>query len=238
MTQKLSVSRIKCEPGASDLLPTTNSETLIHILTGKCSLLVKDKYGERLYGNLGQRQDVFKGLPTSIFIGPNSEFKLITETFCDILVAKYMREPDAHCPTVVMRPQDIRVHNLGVDTHARMVREIAADGFPHYKIRAGETVNTVGGWSSWPVHAGEVVAQGFEEVFTYFCNPNTGYGIQVNGDAVGFVRSGDMLEIKQGHHPVVASPDTRLMYCWIHASDDGFGKKYSRFGDEPGGLYV
>ena len=247
MTSKLSVTRIKCDIGASDLLPTGNNETAIHILTGRCSTVVRDRCGERIHRNLGGRQNIFTQLPTTIFIGPESEFKLVTETHCDILVAKYEREADTYCPTVVMRPADVQVHNLGEGTHARTVREIAAAGFPHFKIRLGETVNTVGGWSSWPVHAGEVAAQGFEEVFTYFCNPPTGFGIQVYDDPAmsttatarktTLVRSGDAFAIPQGFHPVVAAPDTQLMYVWIHASEDGFGKEYARMADESAGLY-
>ena len=172
---------------------------------------------------------------------------MVAEGHCDLLVAKYRREAGVHCPTVVMRPDDIQVHRIGTGTHARTVREIAASGFPHYSLRMGETVNAWGGWSSWPVHAGEVKAQGFEEIFTYFCNPITGFGIQVYDDPAmsttttarktTLVRSGDAFAIPQGFHPVVASPDTQLMYVWIHASEDGFGKKYAKMADEPAGLY-
>src|SRR3990167_625390 len=238
MTSKLSVTRIKCDIGASDLLPTGNNETAIHILTGRCSVAVGDKFGERTYRNLGGRTNPFAQLPTTVFIGPNSEFKVVSEGYCDLLVAKHQIPDATYCPTVVVRPDDIQVHRIGDSTHLRIVREIGGANLPPYTMRLGETKNIKGGWSSWPVHAGEVATQGFEEYFYYICNPLTGFGVQLNNDdSPMIVRSGDLHPITKGYHPVVAEPSTELMYVWVHASDDGFSKKYSKFSDEPVGLY-
>ena len=228
----LSLTRVQCETGASDVLHTTNTEVALSILTGSCTVVVTDSCRRRQFTNLGNRLDVFSGLPTTLLLGPGVGFQVITETSVDILVAKFEQPTYKELPTTLIRPDDVMVHQVGRGNMARTVRQVVSDQHCPYSIRMGETVNPPGNWSSFPPHHFEVGATGnedFEEYFFYVVRPRHGTAVQVrkgyfpNNEAVNdtvLIQNGDILPIPLGYHPVVAAPDTEVFYGWCYVGPE------------------
>lgn len=144
--------------------------------------------------------------------------------------------------SMLVREQDA----LSVEMHAdsghyvRTVKTYLGDNGPSQRIRLGTTTNSVGSWSSHPLHGFEHLdVQGFEEIFYYAVSNANGEGIQrlkgpyVTGEQVDgavVVRTGDVCVIPCGLHPVAALPDGRLWYLWAYISNDSrVSKRPPRF---------
>lgn len=225
---------------------TGNRETLLHILVGQCTIEVEGSWGRKTYNNLGERPDVFSGLPTSVVLGPRTRYSVVPVTrTVDIAVASLpIAEDKIETPSVI-RPQDVQVHQIGEGHYLRTVREVLGGDGPSLRMRAGETVNPVGLWSSWPHHefdANPQIAPQFEEVFLYFTKPRYGWGLQrrcglfcnlEQVDDVLIVRNGDAAVLPLGEHPIVAGVDSQIMYMWFYVSP--ISKIYSKWAEDVGG---
>jgi len=225
---------------------TEDQEVLLHILVGQCTIEAKGPWGRRVLNNLGERRDVFSGLPTSVLLGPRTQYSVAaTSRTADIaLVSLSAAGEEPELPTVI-RPQDVQVHEIGEAHYFRVVREVLGEEGPSRRIRAGETINPVGLWSSWPHHDFEAkpeLAPQFEEVFIYLTKPRYGWGLQrrqglycnlKSVDDVIMVRNGDAAVIPLGDHPVVAGVDCQLAYLWFYTSP--IPKIYAKWAEDVGG---
>jgi 5-deoxy-glucuronate isomerase len=226
---------------------TGDRETLLHILVGQCKIETVGPGGKHKFDRLGERPDVFSGLPTSVVLGPQTKYAVsaISRT-TDIAVASVpgAKRVAKGSPSVI-RPQDVAVHQIGESHFIRTVREVIGGEGPAARLRAGETLNPTGLWSSWPHHdfdANAELAPRFEEVFLYFTKPRSGWGLQRRDglycnlqhvDDVIVVRNGDAAILPLGSHPVVAGVDSQLLYVWFYISP--IPKIYSKWAEDVGG---
>jgi 5-deoxy-glucuronate isomerase len=242
----LSVSRLRIDARNGAYKGRTGAaETLLHLLIGNCTVECAGSFGKNTFAKIGSRRDVFSGLPTSVVVGPNTNYRIIPHSrTVDFAVAAVPYEGVDRVP-VLIRPEDVRVHQIGEGHAERSVREvIGGEGFAQ-RLRAGETVNPVGKWSSWPHHdfdADPELAGRFEEVFIYFTKPRYGWGIQKRTglycdlrevDDVQVFRNGDAMVMPLGDHPVVAGVDSEILYVWFYISP--IPKVYSRWAEDVGG---
>ena len=225
---------------------TANRETLLHILVGQCTIETIGTWGQRIYNNLGERRDVFSGPSTSIVLGSHTEYTIIPLTpTVDIALVSLPGVADKHELPTVIRPQDVKIHQIGEGHYARTVREVLGGNSLPSRIRAGETINPIGLWSSWPHHefdADPQLAPQFEEVFLYFTKPRHGWGLQRRCglfcnleqiDDVLLVRNGDAAVLPLGEHPLVAGVDSQIMYVWFYVSP--IPKIYAKWAEDIGG---
>ena len=225
---------------------TGNREVLLHILVGQCTIEASGRWGTRTFKQLGERVDVFSGLPTSLVLGPRTKYIVtpISRTI-DIAVASLPVGRGARPIPTVIRPQDVPVHTIGEGHYERTVREVIGGEGPASRLRAGETINPTGRWSSWPHHdfdANPKLAPKFEEVFLYFTKPRSGWGLQLRQglysnlarvDDVILVKNGDAAILPLGEHPVVAGVDSSVLYIWFYMSP--IPKIYSKWAEDLGG---
>lgn len=246
--RELSVGRIRLDKKgigkyAGD---TGDREVLLHILVGQCTIDASGRWGRQTFKQLGERVDVFSGLPTSLVLGPRTKYTVtpVTRTL-DIAVASLpVGRAGRRMPTVI-RPQDVAVHTIGEGHYLRTVREVIGGEGPALRLRAGETINPVGLWSSWPHHdfdANVKLAPRFEEVFLYFTKPRSGWALQRRAglysnldrvDDVVVVRNGDAAILPLGEHPIVAGVDSSVLYVWFYMSP--IPKIYSKWAEDLGG---
>lgn len=243
----LSVGRLRLE--LKDVAyegQTGELEVLLHVLVGQFMLEVQGPWGKRSMPNVGERFDVFAGLPTTVVLGPQTAYKItpVSRTL-DIAIASVPIANDEHRNATLIRPQDVVVHSIGEGHYQRTVREVLGGDGPAVRMRAGETINPIGLWSSWPHHdfdANAKLAPRFEEVFLYFTKPKDGYGIQRRVglysnlepvDDVIVVRSGDAAILPLGDHPIVAGVDTSVLYVWFYVSP--IAKRYAKWAEDLGG---
>jgi 5-deoxy-D-glucuronate isomerase len=243
----LAVGRLRLDVKSSAYVSdTADRETILHILVGTCDVEVKTEGQSRVFKDLGEREDVFSGLPTSLVLGPATHYKVTPKSrTLDIAVASLPLPGNNPAAPAVIRPQDVRVHKIGEAHYERLVREVVGGDGPALRMRLGETVNPAGLWSSWPHHefdANPKLAPQFEEVFLYFTKPRDGWGLQKrNGlfhdltpvDDVLIVRNGDAAVVPLGDHPVVAGVENQLIYIWFYVSP--IPKVYAKWAEDVGG---
>jgi 5-deoxy-glucuronate isomerase len=245
---ELSVGRIRLDRKgvARHTADTGNREVLLHILVGQCTIEATGRWGRQTFKQLGERADVFSGLPTSLVLGPSTKYTIVPATrTIDVAVASLpVARPRRAAPTVI-RPQDVQVHSIGEGHYMRTVREVIGGEGPAQRLRAGETINPTGLWSSWPHHdfdANSKLAPQFEEVFLYFTKPRSGWGLQRREglysnlqrvDDVIVVKNGDAAILPLGEHPIVAGVDSQVLYVWFYMSP--IPKLYSKWAEDLGG---
>ncbi len=247
LLHELSVGRLRLEAkGGAFKGATNNREMILHILVGQCTIEARGTWGRATLRNLGERRDVFSGLPTSVVLGPFTEYTVVPTTRAlDVAVGSLPLDEDPGRLPAVIRPQDVQVHHVGERHFARTVREVLGGEGPAVRLRAGETINPEGLWSSWPHHefdANPDLAPLFEEVFLYFTKPGRGWAVQKREglfctnepiDDVLIVHNGDAGVMPLGNHPIVAGVDTQVLYVWFYVSP--IPKIYARWAEDVGG---
>jgi 5-deoxy-D-glucuronate isomerase len=247
LLNELSVGRLRLDARRGAYVAnTTNRETILHILVGQCTLEARGSWGQVTFRDLGERRDVFSGLPTSVVLSPFTEYTVIptTPSFDAAIGSLPIGGNQERSPTVI-RPQDVQVHQIGERHFSRTVREVLGGDGPALRMRVGETLNPAGLWSSWPHHdfdANPELAPLFEEVFLYFTKPGQGWVVQKRKglfctldpiDDVRIVHNGDAGVMPLGDHPIVAGVDSQVLYIWFYVSP--IPKVYARWAEDIGG---
>ena len=225
---------------------TQNEELLLEILIGSCDITTTLHGDVKKFTNLGNRKSVFDGKPDSILIGPHTTFHIAcTSESSDILMPKVvLHEESSEYNPIVIKSNNVQVYEIGQGNYKRTVRVILGGNGPAKRLRGGETINDKGQWSSWPSHSFDdhpELAKEFEEFFLYFTNPKDGYALQrADGtfsdgefrEQTQLVRNGDYAILPLGDHPIVAAPDTKLLYVWFYISP--IPKIYPKWAEDHG----
>jgi 5-deoxy-D-glucuronate isomerase len=231
----LHVERFKLEHPLT-IKPFPNSEVYVHPLVGNGSISIGGGSSIPIVG----RKTVFDP-PTRGFLLQGRSAVVTPDSALDLIVTMVETETerDEWCAV------EPKAHEIGEGNYRRTVYEILGGDGPSERIRLGETFNVKGGWSSWPPHsfdADDSLAPKFEEVFVPFLRPKDGSallrrrgkfwdGREVD-DAVA-LRSGEMVEVPLGSHPIVGGPDTSLMYFWAYLCP--VAKQYGVWAEDCGG---
>lgn len=236
---RLTVERVRLRSGESVELDGDGAEIIIYGLIG--SIVIDD--GE-IQHYMDLRKTVFSGPPAALLLRGCKAITIasISRT-ADVLVASApISQSKRECFTA-----DVIEHDIGGGSHFRKVQEVFGSGSQALVLRCGETLHQRGGWSCWPVHAFEQTptieeAKKFEEVFVYFTKPKDGWALQVRKglhndgnpvDDTTVIHTGDMAIMPLGFHPVVAAPDTELLYIWFYIS--AVPKLYAQWAEDLGG---
>ena len=203
---------------AGDLLEedTADRELGIVLLGGKCS--VESSCGN--WSNIGQRANVFKGLPYALYLPIRTRAAITTATGCEIAMC-YSRAEESYPPRLVT-PADVEVEIRGAGNATRQINKIFKPEFPAHRLLVVEVYTPSGNWSSYPPHKhdvhnppGEVK---LEEFYYYKIDRPEGYAIQKvytrdrRLDETLTVHDGEMVLIPEGYHPVVAAHGYNIYY--------------------------
>lgn len=204
-------------------------EAVLVIVSGHCDM----SSGGTTWDQLGQREDVFDGPPTSVYCPPESECRVVGRGAVSVAVCTSLAERGA-APTLI-RPEDVVSKEVGRDSFQRTVRHIVSeDSLPAQRILVGETLNPPGRWSSFPPHKHDSPRlpeeSKLEEVYYYRVRPKQGFGVQrVYGDGLDetyAIQDGDAVAISHGYHPVAAPPGYELYYLWVLAGEERIMRPY------------
>ena len=197
------------------------------------------------YGSIGGRRDVRTDDVQAMRASPVTPMLTLTldDYTADLLLVAVPMSPAWPQPFMHTAGHALS-HPVGEGTHKRQVRELPVP--PGYTIHMGETLNDVGAWSSWPDHSTIQERHRYVEHQEVFYVITPGYGLMyLNGtyangdedvDSVRIVRNNDAFATPLGSHPVVASPDAWLYYCWGYQSF--LKKSYNRWSHEGIKTYV
>lgn len=206
---------------------SNNKELVLTILSGKCSIKLKnDPTGLFEYNSLGGRKDVFSGKPTMVYIPGNTEY--IVESESEKVDIGIFRAPaNKNTPPTLIKPQDVVHSSRGANNWRRDVYAGIGSNIEAERLLVGETINPPGNWSGMPAHKHDELnlpyEVPFEEIYFFIIKPSDGFGmlrlytsLDDNDpfDEAIVVENGDAVCLPRGYHPVCVVPGFQLYYLW------------------------
>jgi 5-deoxy-glucuronate isomerase len=175
--------------------------------------------------NVGGRENVFRGMPWTIYLPIHADFTVTAITDCDLAFC-YCRAERAF-PAALIQPSDVRVEVRGGANATRQINHILTPEFPADRLLIVEVYTPSGNWSSYPPHKHDVHSPpeevDLEELYYYRIDRAEGYAIQRvytrdrRLDETITVRDGDLVLIPEGYHPVVAAHGYNIYYLNVLA---------------------
>lgn len=217
--QGLEFALLRLAAGASIDTAADGRESLVTILGGRASIAVE---GGESWQGLGDRDNVFSGLPTSVYVPTGARVRVQADGAFEAAIWRARAASGGQA--YVIRPSAVAVAVRGEGPFRRRVHTILDASRSAQHLIVGETFNEPGAWSSYPPHKHErhdPPREGrFEEIYHFRLDPHQGFGIQRiysperQLDELYTVEDGDTVLIPFGYHPVVAAPGYRLCYLW------------------------
>ena len=219
--QNVEIDMVKLADGQTKTYSECGKEYGLVILGGKCTVAGKGFS----YENIGERETVFDGNATCVYVPRNTEFTITGVGEVSIAVSKCPSEND-HKP-VLIKPEDVIAKDLGKPGWQRHAMFVLDERVEADCVYIGECWIEGGQWSSYPPHKHDddnmpTEAQ-TEEIYYYEFDKPQGFGIQkvytMEGDVdeIYTVKSGDFVEIPRGYHPFHSAPGYRNYMLWIMA---------------------
>jgi 5-deoxy-glucuronate isomerase len=209
----LKALRLNKEQPYSD--STENCEVAFVILGGICH--VQSSAGH--FESVGQREDVFRGMPHAVYLPRNTDFTIEPQTDGFEVVSCWV-ETDRDYPAQLVTPAQVSVELRGGANASRQINSIIPPGFNCHRIVAVEVYTPGGNWSSYPPHKhdvhreaadGTLIEADLEEIYFYKFDRPGGYAYQRvyngSGSIDGLMRpqQHDMVLVPEGYHPVVSA---------------------------------
>ena len=195
---------------------TGDRELAIVVLGGACSVVSN----RGRWNNIGRRPDVFSGMPYALYLPISTSLEVTAETPCDLAFC-YSKAKEAHPPQLIT-PDEVEVEIRGGANATRQINKILRPEFAADRLLIVEVYTPGGNWSSYPPHKHDVhnlpVEADLEEIYYYRIDRPEGYAIQkvyTRDGRLDFtltVRSGEMVRIPEGYHPVVAAHGYNVYY--------------------------
>ncbi len=223
----MAFSLIKLSEGESYHSQSGEFEVGLVILSGKANVHVEGNS----YMDLGDREDVFSGKATTVYIPRDSSYEVVGYNHFEGAICKVKAEKKLS--PFIVKPEDVVVHKRGKDLWQRDVFDVFTENVEGKvdKIVLGETINVPGNWSGYPPHKHDKFVPGKEtamhEIYHFRLDPKDRFGVQMwynDGYELGeayLLKDKDSCSIPYGYHPVAAPPGVRLYYLWCMAGSGG-----------------
>jgi 5-deoxy-glucuronate isomerase len=203
-------------PGATAAFGSAREETALVLLGGKG---VAD-WGAGPTG-IGERKDVFDGLPYALYLPPGGKATFEAKTTCEIAECRVPAN-DSKLAAKLVTPRDVTASLRGGGNVSRQIVDVMPPAFPSQRIMVVEVYTPGGNWSSYPPHKHEVhnppAEVDLDEIYYYRVRKPGGFAHQRlyssdrTRDVVITARDGDAVLVRDGYHPVVAGPGYDIYY--------------------------
>jgi len=190
-------------------------ETVLLLLGGTCHA----DWGTAS-NKIGERRDVFDGLPYAIYLPSANRARLKAETVCE--VAECSVPSQARLEPKLITPQDCGTGLRGGENSSRQIVEVIRPDFPADRLLVFEVYTPGGNWSSYPPHKHDIhnppAEVDLDEIYYYRIKEPSGFALQNlyragnRNDVVVKARDGDVVLVRDGFHPVVAGPGYDVYY--------------------------
>ena len=213
--ERLNFAARRLDMGASWTHSTQDSEFALVILGGTCT--VESSHGQ--WRQIGRRPHVFGGMPYTLYLPPQTEFRLTAES--DLLDVAYgWCASDEQHPARLVPPQEVSVEIRGGGNATRQINNMIPPGFDCDRLVAVEVFTPSGNWSSYPPHKhdehrvdgdGNLLEADLDETYFYKIDKPAGYALQrvYTGDGrldeLVIARNDDVVLVPEGYHPVVSA---------------------------------
>jgi len=212
----MSMSAWRLNPGETYSAATRGEEAAFVLLGGRCTA----DWGEGVH-SIGQRKNVFDGLPYSLYLPTNNSVTFKAETVCEI--AECRVPSNAKLQPKLITPKDVATGLRGGGNASRQIVDIIRPDFPADKIIVIEVYTPGGNWSSFPPHKHDVhnppAEVDLDEIYYYrISRPKEGFALQrlyspdLSRDLTVRAQDGDAVLVRSGFHPVVAGPGYDVYY--------------------------
>ena len=208
--------------GARHSRSLTDRETCVVILAGRVHL----SSDGNAWRDVGERQTVFDGPPTALYVPPGAEWALTAAAGAEIAVCTAPAQTGAELR--LLEPAGIRRELRGDGGEARAINHILMEEQPAESLLVTEVVTPAGHWSSYPPHKHDVDDPPretyLEETYYHRVRPaGGGFGFQRvytddrSLDESLAVGDGDVVLVPRGYHPVAAGARHDLYYLNVMA---------------------
>jgi 5-deoxy-glucuronate isomerase len=209
--QTISLRMIRLKKGGTHVISQPDEELALVMLGGQADI----RAGGQHWEHLGQRANVFAGMPHTLYLPAGTakvEITGSTET-CEVAVCG--ARADRKFPAAVIEPSSVEVEIRGGGNATRQINHIIKPDFAADRLLVVEVYTPSGNWSSYPPHKhdvhnppGEV---DLDEIYFFKISQPEGFAIQRIYTRDGrrnetvTVRDNEVLLIPDGYHPVVAA---------------------------------
>lgn len=164
------------------------------------------------------RENVWVGPPSVLYTPPNKTVTVVATTDFEFAVGS--APADGIYPVRLFEAHEMKQEIRGGGAATRQVNHILAPPLPAERLILFEVYVPGGSWSGWPPHChdGYEGSPYLEETYYYRIDPPTGFAIHRNYrldtdfDELLPVRSGDLVLVTQGFHPVAAAPGSNVYF--------------------------
>ncbi len=219
--------------GATSRLDTGGEEVCVVILSGKARVTA----GGFDSGIIGERANVFEGLPWSVYLPPRSAAAIEAASDCELALCS--APATGKFKASVIKPADVGALTRGTGSNARHVRNVLSEDAEAESVLVVEVITPGGHWSSYPPHKHDRDAlpdeSYLEETYYHRLKPAQGFAFQrvytEDGavDETLTVKDGDVVLVPRGYHPVGAPHGYDLYYLNVMAGP----KRVWRFHNDP-----
>lgn len=193
---------------------TGDNELALVILGGTAS--VESSRGD--WKDIGRRRDVFSGMPYTLYLPRDTDFRVQAESDLDFAYGWCAAEQVY--PARLVTPEDVDIEIRGGANATRQINNMIPPGFDCQRLVVVEVYTPSGNWSSYPPHkhdehreddAGNVLEAELDEIYFYKLDKPEGYALQrvYTGDGsldeLVLARNDDLVLVPEGYHPVVSA---------------------------------
>ena len=219
--QNVEIDMVRLAEGEIKSYNESDKEFGVLILSGKCTV---EGDGFK-YENIGERETVFDGNATCVYVPRNTDFKITGCSDVKIAVTKCPSTKD-HKP-VLIKPEDVVAKEMGKPGWERHAMFVLDERVEADQIYIGECWIEGGQWSSYPPHKHDDMNMpteaATEEIYYYEFDKPQGFGVGFNGDDCYKVEDQGVLCITpMKTHQQVAAPGYSMCYVWMirHLEND------------------
>lgn len=197
-------------------------ETCLVILGGRVDIAA----GLKHFREIGDRQNVFEGKPTSVYVPAGVNYEIEARGACQVAVCSAPAE--ARGAPALIASGTVRQEERGKATNVRHVRNILSEADTlAQRLLVVEVITPGGHWSSYPPHKHDRDAlpeESFlEETYYHRFNPPQGFAFQRvytddrSIDETMTLSDGCVVMVPRGYHPVASAHGYELYYLNVMA---------------------
>jgi 5-deoxy-glucuronate isomerase len=214
-------------------MQTGEREICVVVLSGKARVTTADFDS----GPIGERADVFSGLPWSVYAPPHADVAIEAVADCEIAICS--APASGRYRARLIAPDDVETLTRGKGSNTRHVRNVLPETAQAESLLVVEVITPGGNWSSYPPHKHDRDAlpeeSYLEETYYHRLSPPQGFAFQRvytddrTLDETMAVTDGDVVLVPRGYHPVGAPHGYELYYLNVMAGP----RRIWRFHNDP-----
>jgi 5-deoxy-glucuronate isomerase len=211
----LNMAVLRLNRGEKYATATGEHEHVSVVLGGRCHIRTSRGH----YFNVGQRTDVFSGMPYALYLPRGTDFEIEALTDGMEIASCWVPTDEDHPPRLIT-PDDSQIEIRGGGNATRQINSIIPPGFNCHRLVCVEVYTPSGNWSSYPPHKhdvhrvaddGSLLEADLEEIYFYKLDKPGGYAYQRvytddrRLDALMMAEHHDAVLVPEGYHPVVSA---------------------------------